>query len=216
MADDAVGSQQETAKTKTAKPKARKTWIERLKTSTYVVVLAAAAAFIVTTADVTDAIDKILVWTGVQKPDALRLAEDDRRGQFSREVTRTAWRRLFWMRRVLMAQQYNFPQDEKNKTWDTYIEVLDKWNSELMSNIIGVGQYYPDKVKLFENDIQSDFRKIHYCLEAFRHPGSGIACEISSQLDLAQIEKAIDSLNYKLFVFVCGHRSKGDNCMAVN
>src|SRR5262245_2925878 len=83
-------------------PEAR--WFVRLRSSPVGLTVSALVALLIGAAAATDAFDKLLIWSGV-KPNALQLAEDNDRGRFSRDLTRSAWRRLFWMRRQVLAMQ---------------------------------------------------------------------------------------------------------------
>jgi hypothetical protein len=162
---------------KQTEPEAK--WLARLKRSRVGLTVAAIAVLLSGAAAFTDATDKLLVWTGV-RPNALRLAEDDAKGQFSRNLTRAAWRRLFWMRRFVLAAQADFPEQEKNETWAAYLKALEEWNSDLMVNILTLEKYYgAEKGAEFESSIQRGFGKVHYCLEGLRHPEAKLNCDLS-------------------------------------
>ena len=179
-------------------------WFARLKRSRIGLTVAAIVVLLSGAAAFTDATDKLLVWTGV-RPNALRLAEDDVNGQFSRNLTRAAWRRMFWMRRLVLASQADFPEQEKNETWAAYLKAVEEWNSDLMFNILTLEKYYgAGKRAEFELGIQRGFGQVHYCLEGLRHPEGKITCALSPTRDVKSIEDGIDRLNSALYCFVSG------------
>lgn len=179
-------------------------WLRSLKGSTLGLSVTAIAGILIGAAATTDAVDKLLIWGGL-KPNALELAQDDARGRFSRDITRAAWRRLFLMRRLLLAFRSDFLEDEKDEIWRSYLKSLEEWNSDLMVNILSLQRYYgTEKRDQFERQIQGQFGRIHNCLESLRHPEGKVACRISPTRDLNSIAAAIDRLNASLYLFVSG------------
>lgn len=75
------------------KPKATN-FVERVRSSTLILAFGSLAGALTVSASTTDSVDKLLVWAGLKK-NALQLAEDDKRGEFSRALTRLAWKRPF-------------------------------------------------------------------------------------------------------------------------
>ncbi|WP_205215856.1 hypothetical protein, partial [Azospirillum brasilense] len=66
------------------------------------------AAVITFGKDMIDFADKLQVLLGF-KPDSLQIAAEDAKGRFSRELTRSAWKRMFWMRRYGLAVEDGLP-----------------------------------------------------------------------------------------------------------
>ncbi|WP_424361368.1 hypothetical protein [Methylocystis parvus] len=188
-------------------------WFKRLRTSPLGLSVTAIGLILIGVGSFSDSIDKVLVSVGL-RPNALRLAEDDARGQFSRELARSAWRRLFWMRRLVLSEKANFPEAEKSETWAAYLKSLEDWNAELMVYIMTIKKYYGDAKALeFQRDVQSKFGKIHYCLEAVRHRTDVIECSVSKEKSLDKINNSIDDLNASLYCFASGLPSKNsDGC----
>ncbi|ARO32335.1 hypothetical protein NXC14_PA00038 (plasmid) [Rhizobium sp. NXC14] len=192
------------------KPKATN-FVERVRGSTLILAFGALAGALTVSASTTDSVDKLLVWAGLKK-NALQLAEDDKRGEFSRALTRLAWKRLFWTRRVILTEKYSYDQSEKDKTWDAYLTTVDAWNENLMINIVGLNRYYLGKGEVFEGSIQPKFGTIHYCLERIRHPSSNIECKLSPDSSIGSLETAVDELNFSLYGFVCGLSDEDQRC----
>lgn len=185
-------------------PETEATWLSRIKSTRIGLTVTAVAGLLIAAAATTDATDKLLIWTHIE-PDALQLAENNARGQFSRDLTQSAWRRLFWMRRLVLAAEAKFTDQEKNEIWASYLKSLEEWNSNLMINILSLQRYYGSaRRQLFERKIQHDFGEIHYCLEALRHPAGTMSCKLSTDRDPKAIEGAIDRLNSVLYCFVSG------------
>src|SRR5262249_58733492 len=115
--------------------------IERIRTSSFAVSIGAMAVFAAWLLSTAETMDKLLVTVGI-RPDALAIAENDRRANFSRTFIHSAWLRLHLMRRVLMTQIPEYPQAAKDKEWESYKGALDSWNANLMINILGFQEYY--------------------------------------------------------------------------
>jgi hypothetical protein len=186
------------------KVKSEPNWLDRLRASPMGLAATAVAAVLVGAAATTEAADKLMILSGF-KPNALQVSEEDARGRFSRDLTRSAWRRLFWTRRVLLSAEAEFPEQEKNDIWASYMKAVDDWNSDLMVNIIQLQRYYgPEKRGQLEGGIQLQFGRIHYCLEALRHPEGKVKCQLSANRDLKAYEAAVDRLNADLYCFASG------------
>ena len=112
-------------------------WFKRIKQSSLGVTIAAVAGLLVGMAATTDSIDKLSVWVGL-KPNALQLAKESEKAQFSRDLTRLAWQRMFSMRRYVLALKENYSEGERSKEWEKYLSVLEIWNRELMVNILSL------------------------------------------------------------------------------
>jgi hypothetical protein len=187
-------------------------WVDRIRTSKLAVSIGAMGLFLAWLLSTAETMDKLFVAVGI-RPDALATAENDRRANFSRAFIHSAWLRLYLMRRVLMTQIPEHPQDAKDKEWEGYKRALDSWNADLMINILGFQEYYGTaKRREFEHVLQPDFAAIHTCLEAMRSPELGLTCTISHSADRAAIERAINHLNGKLYCFMSGVSAKGQSC----
>jgi hypothetical protein len=183
-------------------------WFKRIKQSSLGVTIAAVAGLLVGMAATTDSIDKLSVWVGL-KPNALQLAKESEKAQFSRDLTRLAWQRMFSMRRYVLALKENYSEGERSKEWEKYLSVLEIWNRELMVNILSLDQYYgSSKRDEFEGVIQPAFGQLHYCIESLRYPGAKVECKVSASKDVSAIEGAIDKLNGQLYRFVSGLPNK--------
>ncbi len=179
-------------------------WLSKFQRSPFVLTLAALAGLVVGIASATEAVDKIAIWVGL-KPNALQLARDDERARFSRELTRAAWHRLFSMRRYVLAAKGGYAEEDREKEWSVYSTVLGEWNRDLMVNILSLEQHYGSaKRDEFEQSIQREFGRLHYCIEGLRRPASDLRCELSATRDIAVIEHGLDLLNRQLYGFVSG------------
>ena len=161
-------------------------WFHRLQRSPWTLAIVAVGAVLTGLAAWTQAIDTLLLFTGI-KPNALQLARDDERARFSRELTRAAWNRLFAMRRYVSTVEAGYPALDQDRTWERY------------ASIHGYG-----KREEFENVILPAFTTIHRCLEGLRRPTTTIECELSKARDINSINKALEQLNQNLYCFVFG------------
>jgi hypothetical protein len=186
--------------------------LTRLRSSRLGLVAIVLAGVLGGIASTTEAVDKIAIWVGI-RPNALQLARDHEKAQFSRELTKAAWSRLFLMRRYLLGAKNNYGEAQREKEWERYLTALDEWNRDLMVNILSLQQLYgTSKRREFEERIQPAFGHLHDCLEALRHPSSDWQCPLSATRDIAAIEKGMDRLNAQLYCFVSGLPEKGAEC----
>jgi hypothetical protein len=191
-------------------------WIEQLMNSKIAFSLGAIAVFLTWLLSTVDTVDKLLVAVHLREPH-LAVTESDKRSEFSRAFIRSAWLRLYLMRRVLMVQIPGYPQTAKDKEWDSYKVALDNWNADLMINILSFQQFYGDGKRYeFENILQPTFAGIHYCLESVNSPELKLPCEISNPPDPAKLRKALDLLNVNLYCFASGLDEKGQRCSVKN
>jgi len=180
-------------------------WFHRLQRSPWTLAIVAVGAVLTGLAAWTQAIDTLLLFTGI-KPNALQLARDDERARFSRELTRAAWNRLFAMRRYVSTVEAGYPALDQDRTWERYASIFEEWNRDLMVNILSLEQHYHGygKREEFENVILPAFTTIHRCLEGLRRPTTTIECELSKARDINSINKALEQLNQNLYCFVFG------------
>ena len=158
-------------------------WFRALRRSWLGLTIASIAVIFVGFANLTDAIDKALVFFHL-KPDALDLARDDERSRFARELMRLAWQRLATMNKYRVMVEREYPQSEQDTAWQQYAAVFDEWNRDLMANIIGLEQEYNQgKSSQFENRIQPAFTQLHDCIQGMRRPSDKIPCFLSLSHD---------------------------------
>lgn len=157
------------------------------------------------------------------KPDALELAQDTARSQFSDNLARTAWKRLFWTRRYLTAVELSLSETDQTEIWKGYIASVEDWNDNLMVNIMGLRHYYSEEKKsAFEIGILPMENSIHSCLLRIRYPSAyskngrnqctfpGSQRSTTANIDIIGQEN--DALNSQLYCFVAGLDRKGKNC----
>lgn len=129
------------------------------KNNAIIAILIVAVLTIGGIAGLSDSIQKLLLATHVIKSEALVLAEDSAKSDFSRRLTRNAWRRLFWARQYVERNRLGLPLPDQDIAWQKYYDATEDWNSELMIYIQALQAYYPNSGKrdVFENDIQVQF-----------------------------------------------------------
>jgi hypothetical protein len=144
------------------KPGHQANWFRRLQRSPWTLAIVAVGAVLTGLAAWTQAIDTLLLFTGI-KPNALQLARDDERARFSRELTRAAWNRLFAMRRYVSTVEAGYPALDQDRTWERYASIFEEWNRDLMVNILSLEQHYHGygKREEFEKVILPAFTTIH-------------------------------------------------------
>jgi hypothetical protein len=187
------------------KPVRQADLFRRLQRSPWTLALVAIGAALTGLAAWTQAIDTVLLFTGV-KPNALQLARDDERARFSRDLTRAAWHRLFSMRRYVSMLEAGYPALDQDRAWERYAAIFEEWNRDLMVNILSLEQHYHGygKREEFENVILPAFTSLHKCLEGLRRPATTIECEMSKTRDINVINQALERLNQDLHCFVFG------------
>jgi hypothetical protein len=108
-------------------------WFYRLRRSRWGLSIVAAGGILTGLAASTDAINKLLVFTGI-KPNALQLAREDERTRFSRDLIRAAWFRLFVTRRYVTTIQLGYGAVDQDHAWERYVAAVEEWNRDLMVN----------------------------------------------------------------------------------
>jgi hypothetical protein len=181
-------------------------WINRLKNHKILAAVLFIGIAIIALASFTDAIDKLLVFTKL-KPDALTLARDSARDEFSRQLTRSAWKRLYWSRVYLTRTKLGAPLQEREEAWRKLLEAAEDWNANSMINIDGLDYYYgAKKSEQFELSIQPKFDTITTSIRTIRYAMIQKG-ENPSEAEIQRINDLIDSLNVELYVFVRGFRA---------
>jgi hypothetical protein len=156
------------------KPEPR--WLASLKNNWAVVVASVVLSLLVTGADAAKKIRDGLEAIGWTKSEAFELAESTAKSNFSDNLARAAWLRLYWAdvyaRRVEASAK---PQDI-DAAWTNYIEATAKWNADLMVNIVGVERYYGrPKSQKFEFDIQGSFQQVDTAMGKLRGAEGNVA-----------------------------------------
>jgi hypothetical protein len=194
-------------------------WLLKLRRSRVAIAAAALIAGATAVGPVFDVWDKAEVAFGF-KPDALTLAQDTTRGTFSRQLMQDAWNRLFWMRRYASSVENQLPLQSQDSAWQKYVESLERWNTNLMVNIVMLRQYYDDqRARRFEDVIQVEFLSAHDCITKIRFQQefakkSAGACVDGGDVheNMRQLSSRLDHLNNSLYCFASGLTPNGDVC----
>ena len=181
-------------------------WISRLKNHKIFSAVLFIGIAVIALASFTDAVDKILVFAKL-KADALTLARDSARDEFSRQLTRSAWKRLYWSRVYLTRTKLGAPLQEREEAWRKLLEAAEDWNVNSMIDIDGLAFYYgAQKSEQFELSIQPKFDTIGTSIRSIRYATIQKG-EEPSEAEIQRINDLIDSLNVELYVFVRGFRA---------
>lgn len=144
-------------------------WINRVKNHKIFAAVLLIGIAIIALANFTDAVDKILVFAKI-KTDALTLARDSARDESSRQLTRSAWKRLFWSRVYLTRTKLGAPPQEREEAWKKLLEAAEDWNVNSMIDIDGLDYYYgSQKSQQFEVSIQPQFDTITTSIRTLRY-----------------------------------------------
>jgi hypothetical protein len=181
-------------------------WVSRIKNHKVLAAVLIIGIAVITLANFTDAVGKILVFAKL-RPDALTLARDSTRDEFSRQLTRSAWKRLFWSRVYLTRMKLGASQQEREEAWRKLLESAEDWNVNAMIDIDGLDYYYGSKkTQQFEVSIQPQFDAITTSIRNIRYAVIQKG-EEAPEAEIKRIEDLIDSLNVELYVFVRGFRA---------
>jgi len=182
-----------------ADSKAQRLW-KRIQGHGAVVILSGFVGIIVGAGGVADSLSKIHLFLHPE-PTPLMLSKNDAKSEFSRHLTQEAWGRLFWARTYAKRVDLAAPPTDIEYSWTKYEETTDDWNRNLMTNYLGLRDYYPNEGKdqTFLFEIQDKFKDIHTMLVAIRYPQGG---KVNSGNAAPELEKTLDSLNTDLFVLV--------------
>ena len=181
-------------------------WIIRVKNHKIFAAVLFIGIAVIGIATFTDAVDKILVFSRL-KADALTLARDSARDEFSRRLTRSAWRRLYWSRVYLTRTKLGATLQEREEAWRALLEAAEDWNVNSMIDIDGLDYYYGSKKsEQFEFSIQPKFDTITTSIRTLRY-GTIQRGEDPSEAEIERINDLVDSLNVELYVFVRGFRA---------
>lgn len=183
--------------------------ISRVKNHKVLAAILFIGVAVVALATFTDAVNKILVFAKLRN-DALTLAQDSARDEFSRQLTRSAWKRLFWSRVYLTRTKLGASLQEREEAWGKLLEAAEDWNVNAMIDIDGLAYYYSSqKSQQFEVSIQPQFDTITTSIRTIRYAAIQKG-ESPSEAEIKRINDLIDSLNVELYVFVRGFRAPTD------
>jgi len=102
--------------------------------------------------------------------DALVVSESDSQARVTRDLTETAWRRLYWSRNFLARINRQAVASEIHEAWANLLKSSEEMAAKTMVYSITLGQYYGlERRAVFENEIQIDFNKLGESLANFRY-----------------------------------------------
>lgn len=149
--------------------------------------------------------------------DALVVSEADSQARITRDLTETAWRRLYWSRNFLTRINRQAVASEIHEAWVNLLKSSEEMAAKTMVYSITLGQYYGlERRAFFENEIQGGFTNLGESLTKFRYSPAVRKLEsaaVGTQPTLppdqeAEIEKQIftikreiDDLNITLYQF---------------
>lgn len=135
--------------------------------------------------------------------------EASSKGAFSLQITRTAWKRLFWTRAVLQRVRLKAPREAVEVAWERYITASEGWNTDLMGNLQLLDRYYPGsgKRQILQGEIQPRFGKINdELVQIVYSVYSGGPEPSPGQLD--RLKAQIDDVNRRLYAFTSDMETK--------
>jgi hypothetical protein len=135
---------------------------------------------------------------------ALALTPGTSKGQVSRDIVRTAWRRIYWARVFAFRMAVNASQPDVDLAWNKFSEASEEWNTNLMLNIQALAKHYPrtGKREQFEFEIQSRWLGISQLVFDLRYRTP--ADKEAKQRLIDDIQARTDTLNSVLYEFVLG------------
>lgn len=138
---------------------------------------------------------------------ALALARGTDKGQISRDLARSAWRRIHWARVFTFRMAVNAPQSDVDLAWNKFGDASDEWNANLMINIQALAEHYPGtgKREQFEFEIQSRWLGISQLVFDLRYRTP--TDKEAKQRLIDDIQARTDTLNSVLYEFVLGEPS---------
>jgi hypothetical protein len=176
-------------------------WVRRHVVLFVVLVVAALAIGVVA------ASHRAQVLLRLRSEKALALAPGTNKGQISRELVRTAWRRIYWARVFAFRMAVNASQSDADLAWNKFSEASEEWNANLMINIQALDEHYPrtGKREQFEFEIQSRWLGISQLVFDLRYRTP--ADKEAKQRLIDDIQARTDTLNSVLYEFVLGEPS---------
>ena len=200
------------------------TFLQKLKESWISVLCFMIVGAIVALGQMATGVKQLLQLTEAE-PGALELAHDNAKASFSRDLARSAWARIYWMKRYAQVAELGLPEDELNGIWTGYLQSLADWNENLMVNVISLETFYgADKRRQFEQNVQPAFGDLHACLirirffPAYEQRGDS-GCTFRSgevgQLghdNVALFNRKMNEMNTLLYCFYSGLNEAGEQC----
>jgi hypothetical protein len=197
-------------------------WMSTLRRSWPVAILVTLVAVFAGIKDISEGYEKLLVTLHL-KPAALDRAQDTARGQFSDNLTRAAWKRLFWTRRYASSIEFKMSEADIAEIWEGYMAAVEEWNDNIMVNILGLRHYYGNMKRIeFEDGIVPFVNSIHECILKMRFPAAykdetNRLCKFPRYdnplpPNTQAILGAVNSLNSQLYCFVTWLDTKGESC----
>jgi hypothetical protein len=152
--------------------------------------------------DVIGGIDQILIFAKI-KPDALVLAQDAEKGEFSRSLAETAWNRIFWARAYTARLKMGAADSEVNEAWKAYIAASEVWSTRIMVYIVTTERFYGTKKSLeLEGSVQTTLKQMGASLIELRY------AESPSSVLFDGTNYTIDQANSSMYHFVRGFHEK--------
>ena len=142
-------------------------WLVRFKKTGPYIVGAAIGGLVMAFGNFTDSIGKI--YDRLKTPEAFVLAENTAKSNFSDQLARRAWLRLFWADNFRARVISRTPMSDINSSWNAYINSDADWNANLMNSIVGLERYYgASRSAQLEGKIQMLFQQLDDELAALR------------------------------------------------
>ena len=145
-------------------PPSEPLWLTKLQKSAPFVVCVFLGGLLGTLADRT-----LDIYDRLKRPDSFVLAENTARSNFSDQLARRAWLRLFWADNFRARVENQAPLADIDAAWAAYISADADWNANIMISIVGLEQYYGDsRSNRLEGRIQNLFGTLDNQLAALR------------------------------------------------
>jgi hypothetical protein len=195
------------------------TRVDRLKRSAFdhplVAIIIIATASIIAAGQLADAYNTLLVSTGL-KSDALDLASQSTRGEFSRQLTDVAWRRLYWSNSYTGRIKRNAPSSDIDESWRQYSLTMADWNAQLVTMRRFFEEYYSARHGEAFNSIHTQFTAIHADLVFLRYEDT-VSTPAQRKQRADSIQRQINEVNLDLCLLVTGlekgHTKANESCM---
>jgi hypothetical protein len=140
-------------------------WMSTLRRSWPVAILVAVVAVFAGIKDISEGYEKLLVMLHL-KPDALDLAQDTARGQFSDNLARTAWKRLFWSRRYVSTIEFKMSDADIAEIWEGYMAAVEEWERQRYGKHRGVApllqQRKANRLRRWHSSISQQYTFVYF------------------------------------------------------
>lgn len=152
--------------------------------------------------DVIGGIDQILIFAKI-KPDALVLAQDAEKSEFSRSLAETAWNRIFWARAYTARLERGAADSDVNEAWKAYIAASEVWATRIMVYIVTTERFYGTKKSSeLEGPVQTAMTQMGATLVELRY------AESPSSVLFEGATYTTNVANSRLYHFVRGFNEK--------